>query len=55
MTGKPQGASLGYVTRPIAKRATRPLHRRENALERAEAIFKPKVDAKPAEKETNNG
>lgn len=35
---------LGYETWPIARRVTRPLHRREAVLKEAEAAFKPKLD-----------
>jgi hypothetical protein len=43
MSGKP----IGYTARPVARRATRPLHRREAILAAAEAVFEKKTATMP--------
>lgn len=41
MIEQSKGEPVGYTARPVARRATRPLHRRKAILDEAEAVFKP--------------
>jgi hypothetical protein len=50
MKSEPQDRPVGYITQPIARRLTRPLHNRRHAiLEAAEAAFKKKPAAAPTD------
>lgn len=53
MIEKPQGPPVGYTTRPVARRAIRPLHRREAIKAAAESVFTKPVE-KPIECPTKN-
>jgi hypothetical protein len=45
----PKAEPVGYIARPLERRATRPLHRREAILAAAEAAFEKKPSTPPTD------